>query len=239
MTNKLIDKDYKIIIKHYRKKMPKTAKSRKQKAERLMANKLCSCIKKVTKTSKSKNKSRSIGICAYSVIKNRGMKYKGFSCKKRKIKNLNKTRKIKFKKTHGTRKRKGGRIRLKKHEEGEKKNKEARKERRRQEREELERKIEEEQLQERLRRLQEERQRRQEWLLRQQKRRQEAKQRADALQERLRKLNEDTATPIRLRVTVPEGASGGQLIIVPYNNRRFEVRVPEGLGIGDVFEISI
>lgn len=85
-------------------------------------------------------------------------------------------------------------------------------------------------MQERLRRLQEEEQRR---------RAQAAKQRADALQERLRKLNEDTATPIRLRVTVPEGASGGQLITVPYNNRRFEVIVPEGLGIGDVFEISI
>ena len=106
MSNKLTDKDYKIIIKHYKKKMPKTSKSRKQKAERLMANKLCSCIKKVTKTSKSKNKSRTIGICAYSVIKNRGMKYKGFSCKKRKIKNLNKTKKIKFKKAYRTRKRK-------------------------------------------------------------------------------------------------------------------------------------
>ena len=103
MPNKLTDADYKTIIQHYRENLPKTAKLRKKRAERLIADKLCSCIKKITKS--SKNKSRSIGICTYSVIKNRGMKFKKFSCTKKKLKKLQKTRKIKFKRPYRTRRR--------------------------------------------------------------------------------------------------------------------------------------
>jgi len=100
MQSKLSVKDYEMIIKHYGKRVPKTARKKKQKAEDLMALKLCSCIKKVTRKSstKPKNEARSIGICSVSVIKNRGMKYKSFTCKKpRRIKNLKKTRNVKFK----------------------------------------------------------------------------------------------------------------------------------------------
>ena len=105
MQSKLSVKDYEMIIKHYGRSVPKTARKKKEKAEDLMALKLCSCIKKVTRKSRAKNEARSIGICSVSVIKNRGMKYKSFTCKKRRrIKNLKKTRKIKFK--HPYRKRK-------------------------------------------------------------------------------------------------------------------------------------
>ena len=98
MPSKLSVKDYEMIIKHYGKRVPKTARKKKQKAEDLIALKLCSCIKKVTRKSRAKNEARSIGICSVSVIKNRGMKYKNFTCKKpRRIKNLKKTRNIKFK----------------------------------------------------------------------------------------------------------------------------------------------
>lgn len=105
MPAKLTDNDYKTIILHYGEKLPRTAKLRKKRGERLMANKLCSCIKKITRSSR-KNKSRSIGICRYSVIKNRGMKFKSFSCKKNKLDKLQKIKKIKFKRPHRTRKRK-------------------------------------------------------------------------------------------------------------------------------------
>ena len=107
MSRKLSVKDYEMIINHYGKRVPKTARSKKKKAEDLMALKLCSCIKKITRKSriKPKNEGRSIGFCSVAVIKNRGMKYKSFTCKKpRQIKNLKKTRNIKFK--HPYRKRK-------------------------------------------------------------------------------------------------------------------------------------
>jgi hypothetical protein len=96
MPAKLTDADYKTIILHYGEKLPRSVQLRKKLGEHLIADKLCSCIKKITKSSR-KNKSRSIGICTYSVIKNRGMKFSNFSCKRKKLKKLQKTRKIKFK----------------------------------------------------------------------------------------------------------------------------------------------
>jgi len=89
---KLTLKDYKTIIKHYGKKMPKSRTLKKRKANNLMAKKLCSCIKKV----RNKKKYEKIAICTSSVIKNRGLKYKSFTCKRKAIKNLHKTRKLKF-----------------------------------------------------------------------------------------------------------------------------------------------
>ena len=47
----------------------------------VLANKLCSCIKKVD----SKDEKRSIAICVNSMFKNRGLKLQKFSCKKPKI----------------------------------------------------------------------------------------------------------------------------------------------------------
>ena len=92
----LSEKDHKLIIEHYGKVIPRTKKGKKNKAERLVAQKLCSCIKKITKKSRKKPlRARAIGICSYSVVKNRGMKHHGFTCsKKSKIKRLSKTRKI-------------------------------------------------------------------------------------------------------------------------------------------------
>ena len=44
---KLTAKNYEIIIKHYKKKVPKTLRKKKSLVESLMARKMCSCIKKV------------------------------------------------------------------------------------------------------------------------------------------------------------------------------------------------
>ena len=101
----LSETDHELIIRHYGKTLPKTKKYKKIKAERLVAQKLCSCIKKVG------NKG-AIGICTYSVVKNRGLKYSGLTCKKRsKIKSLVKTRKIVYKRKYRRSKRRSKRRR--------------------------------------------------------------------------------------------------------------------------------
>ena len=103
----LREKDHELIIEHYGKVIPRTKRGKKSKAERLVAQKLCSCIKKVLKKSRKKAlRARAIGICSYSVVKNRGMKHHGFTCsKKSKIKRLSKTRKINYKRPYKSRRR--------------------------------------------------------------------------------------------------------------------------------------
>ena len=86
----------------------KQKEQRKVKQSVLVAQKLCSCIKKITKKSRKKPvRARAIGICSYAVVKNRGMKHHGFTCSKRsKIKRLSKTRKINYKRPYKPRKKK-------------------------------------------------------------------------------------------------------------------------------------
>ena len=114
MTTSLSPTDYKKILKHYGLPIPKSKRVLQKKGEDIMARKLCSCIKKVSKKLKNKkNESAAIGICTFSVIKNRGLKYKGFTCKnKPKFKNgrngrngLTKRKTVRFKSKRKTRKR--------------------------------------------------------------------------------------------------------------------------------------
>ena len=85
--------DYQNILKFYKKPIPKSERLLKLQAERIMATKLCRCIKKIDKN----NESRSIGICTKTIINNKGFKRGNFSCKK-KQKNIlikkNKTKKV-------------------------------------------------------------------------------------------------------------------------------------------------
>ena len=57
----------------------------KNKAEGMLANKLCRCIKKVNNkqksTSKQRRESRSIGICKKSVLTRKNLKINKFKCK--------------------------------------------------------------------------------------------------------------------------------------------------------------
>ena len=95
---KLSQEDYKTIIHHYGFPLPKSKRLIQKKGEDLISRKLCSCIKKVTKKFKN-NETPAIGICTYSVLKNRNLKFKSFTCKKKpKIIGLRKTKKVKFKK---------------------------------------------------------------------------------------------------------------------------------------------
>ena len=80
--------DYKNILKYYKitDAQLKILKPReiKEKAEHLLATKLCRCIKKVSAKSKGKSKSeaKAIAICNTSVIKKKKLAIFKFTCKK-------------------------------------------------------------------------------------------------------------------------------------------------------------
>ena len=77
---RLKNSDYITILKYYDidvKGMKK--KDLKHKAEELLANKLCRCIKKVD--NKDKPESRAIAICKSSVLFKKGLRNYGFKCK--------------------------------------------------------------------------------------------------------------------------------------------------------------
>ena len=94
----LSQEDYKTIIHHYGFPIPKSKRLVKKKGEDLISRKLCSCIKKVTKKFKN-DEPPAIGICTYSILKNRNMKFKSFTCKKKpKIIGLKKPKKLDLRK---------------------------------------------------------------------------------------------------------------------------------------------
>ena len=80
--------DYKHILEFYKKPIPKSKRLLKMQAEKILANKLCRCIKKIDK----QNEARSIGICTKTVINNKGFKRGKFTCKKRETIQLNKNK---------------------------------------------------------------------------------------------------------------------------------------------------
>lgn len=82
--------DYKHILEFYKKNIPKSKRLLKMQAEKLLASKLCRCIKKTD--FKGKNESRAIGICTKTIINNKGFTRGKFTCKKKQtitIKKLN------------------------------------------------------------------------------------------------------------------------------------------------------
>ena len=87
---KLTKKDYIEILDfyevNYSKDLP--VKFLKNLVEKKIAEKLCSCIKKVKNKYNDNTENRAIGICNYSVIQRKKIKIHGFSCKKkRELKN--------------------------------------------------------------------------------------------------------------------------------------------------------
>lgn len=100
---KLSLSDYKKILKFYKLSIPKKSKNIKKKADKIIAKKFCSCIKKVQQ--KFKKEGIAIGICTNSVINKKGYKRGKFRCKKRRTVKLQKGGKRRKKKT---RKKRGG-----------------------------------------------------------------------------------------------------------------------------------
>ena len=81
---KLNSNDYKSILTYYKIDFSKLTNNEiKEKAEHLLANKLCKCIKNVKSNSSNNNESKSIAICYNSVIKRKNLKTFKFKCKKK------------------------------------------------------------------------------------------------------------------------------------------------------------
>jgi len=84
----LSNNDYIKIVKNYGIVLPKTKKGTtninktKKLAKKILADKLCTCIKKVTRTSKLRE-SGAIAICNKSIFTRRNIKHFRFTCKKR------------------------------------------------------------------------------------------------------------------------------------------------------------
>ncbi len=98
--NKITDEDYKKILEFYKIPIPKSKRILQKKAEKILAIKLCRCIKKIG----VENEARSIGICTKTVLNRKGLARKKFTCKKKqtvsfsKISRKNKSKKNKSKK---------------------------------------------------------------------------------------------------------------------------------------------
>ena len=77
MSTKLNNKDYVNILNYYKMTIPKSKKLIKQRAENIMAQKLCKCIKKID----AKLESKAIGICTKTIFNSKGFKRGSFQCK--------------------------------------------------------------------------------------------------------------------------------------------------------------
>lgn len=85
----LTNKDYKQILDYYNKPIPKSNRLLKINAEKILAEKLCKCIKKIDPV----NESKSIGICTKTVLNRKGYTRGRFQCKKKRSITLKKMRK--------------------------------------------------------------------------------------------------------------------------------------------------
>ncbi len=83
----ITESDYKKILEFYEKPIPRSKRLLKIEAEKILATKLCKCIKKVD----VKNEARSIGICTKSVINTKGFTRGKFKCKGKKYITFRKT----------------------------------------------------------------------------------------------------------------------------------------------------
>jgi hypothetical protein len=79
----LSKQDYKQLLNYYSIQTKNNAplSCLKKAAEKIIAQKLCSCVKKVP--NKNQPESRAIGICNHSIIQRKNLKINGFTCKKK------------------------------------------------------------------------------------------------------------------------------------------------------------
>jgi hypothetical protein len=92
MPKDLSNSDYKKILEFYENPVPKSERLLKSSAEKILAEKLCTCIKKVSPEGDEK---RAIGICTKSILNKRSIRRGTFTCKKkRKITGLKKTKQM-------------------------------------------------------------------------------------------------------------------------------------------------
>lgn len=90
--SELTQEDYKTVLKFYEEDIPQSRNNLVKKAEEVIAQKLCSCIKKINRNYTQQPKS--IGICKNSVLKKKNLKVFSFKCKKSKLLSNNKSQKL-------------------------------------------------------------------------------------------------------------------------------------------------
>jgi hypothetical protein len=81
MTLELSDNDYVSILTYYKMDIPRSKRLLKKQAEKIMAEKLCKCIKKIDNI----NEEKSIGICTKTIFNSKGLTRGQFSCKSPRI----------------------------------------------------------------------------------------------------------------------------------------------------------
>ena len=86
--SKISINDYKNILVFYKKPIPRSKRNLKIEANKIMASKLCKCIKKI-----GSNESRSIGICTKTIFNSKGYTRSKFKCKGKKYVTFKKTKK--------------------------------------------------------------------------------------------------------------------------------------------------
>ena len=84
-------KDSMDILNFYKIKIPSSNSVLKQKAQNIVAEKLCRCIKKIDPI----NEAKSIGICTKTIFTRKGYTRGKFSCKKKQTVEFRKTNKNK------------------------------------------------------------------------------------------------------------------------------------------------
>ena len=89
MPLELTNKDYVSILKYYNLNIPRSKRLVKKNAEKIMAEKLCKCIKKIDPI----NESKSIGICTKTIFNTKGYTRGTFQCKSPQTVKFRKTRK--------------------------------------------------------------------------------------------------------------------------------------------------
>jgi len=75
--SELTNGDYIKILEYYKKPIPKSKRLLKIEAEKILAGKLCRCIKKLDPT----NEAKSIGICSKTIFNSKGLRRGQFNCK--------------------------------------------------------------------------------------------------------------------------------------------------------------
>jgi hypothetical protein len=93
MPVELTNKDYVSILKYYNLNIPRSKRLLKKHAEKIMAEKLCKCIKKIDPI----NEAKSIGICTKTIFNRKGYTRGQFQCKKKQSVKFRKTNKSKNK----------------------------------------------------------------------------------------------------------------------------------------------
>jgi hypothetical protein len=91
--SELNNTDYTKILEYYKKSIPKSKRLLKNAAEKIMSEKLCTCIKKVAP--EGKNEPRAIGICTKTIFNRKGYTRGKFKCKGKSTVKFNKTLKNK------------------------------------------------------------------------------------------------------------------------------------------------